>query len=93
MKSCRRCTNFKNDYCKLHNITITDILDATYCPKYNTKVNDKIGVKCINCQNMNKFHYCFVKRVCIDFENRTRERKCIHYKDRNQKKHFKNNKK
>lgn len=80
MKSCRRCKNFNNDFCKTYNIRITDVLNATYCKNYNpNKTEKKSKVKCINCKNKNKYHYCSIKKRCFNFEERIKERQCTYY--------------
>lgn len=84
MKSCRRCKNYieSSSYCKIHNIKITDIFNATYCSSYNAKVKDKVNVKCVNCKNINKYNYCSIKKRCFNFEERIKERKCINFRSK-----------
>ena len=68
MKSCRRCKEYRSNlkYCVINKITITDVLNATYCKninKYHYCIKKK---RCFNFDERVK------ERQCINFEWRKR---------------------
>lgn len=81
MKSCRRCKEYRSNlkYCVINKITITDVLNATYCKNYKQNIKTRKDVKCINCKNINKYHYCIKKKRCFNFDERVKERQCINF--------------
>lgn len=82
MKTCRNCKQFKGDeeFCKIHIIRITDKTVATYCKKYEEKRHLHKGkVKCTNCLRLNRYGWCGIKKICLNEEEKIKERSCIKF--------------
>lgn len=84
MKSCNNCKNYdsKNLYCFSFHIKVIDTISAKVCKWYKEKRKVPENIKCINCFNINKYGYCNVKKLCINENERYRDRRCSSFKVR-----------
>lgn len=84
IQSCRKCKNYKSsdNYCYKFKMRIIDPISASVCKNYDCKKYVPDKVKCVYCSNINKYGYCLIKKVCLDEDEKNRERKCSKFKKR-----------
>ncbi len=87
MKDCKQCYHYKKSQTKCikfkMNVTDTNIF-AMCCKEYSKKV--KKVVSCKDCINMNKYGWCATKRICMNDEQKFRDRQCRFYFKRKKRK-------
>lgn len=82
MKSCKNCKNYdlNNKYCFFYHLKIIDDVSAEVCKNYKERFKEKKNIKCLNCLNINKYGYCYIKKKCISEEEKLKKRNCKSFK-------------
>ena len=82
MKSCKNCKSYEIEYkyCFSYHIKVLDDISAEVCKFYKEKNKVPDNIKCINCNNINKYGYCNVRKKCMIEDDRFKVRKCNYFK-------------
>lgn len=87
MKDCKQCYHYKKtkETCNKFKMIVTDSnVFALCCKEYSKKAKAKVS--CKDCINMNKYGWCAIKRICMNDEQKYRERQCRNYFKRKKRK-------
>lgn len=81
MKSCKQCKNYiiSRQWCAKNKMNVHDTLAATYCKSFYDKKKYSGEGKCSKCRRINKYGFCYAKKICIKEEDRNVLRKCRSY--------------
>lgn len=82
IKSCKNCVSYQKTerYCFKFKTIIIDTISASVCKYYHCKKIIPEKVKCTKCSNMNKYGYCYERRICFTEDERTLDRKCSKFR-------------
>ena len=80
MKNCNKCYYYRKTKkeCKKFIMQVTDPEIFGMCCKSYSELKD-VKVKCKDCKCMNKYGWCNVRKICMNEEERFKNRKCRSY--------------